>query len=140
MVQLFDFYKIDTTKVKLLGSALWDDASLAKEPALAGAWFAAPPSDAWNNFAQRYKSLYGEDPSRRASLAYDAMTIAVALGRTGDFSDASLTQPNGFTGIDGPLRFRPDGVVERNLAIIEVRPSGPAVKDPPPATFQPQVY
>jgi branched-chain amino acid transport system substrate-binding protein len=140
MVQLFNFYKIDTSKVKLLGSALWDDPSLAKEPALAGAWFAAPPSDGWNSFAQRYKSVYGENPPRRASLAYDAMTIASALGKTGDFSDASLTQPNGFTGIDGPLRFRPDGVVERNLAIIEVRPSGPAVKDPPPATFQPQVY
>jgi len=140
MVQLFSFYKIDTGKVKLLGSALWDDPGLAQEPTLAGAWFAAPPKDGWTNFAQQYKTVFGEDPPRRASLAYDAMTIASALGKTGDFSDQALTQPNGFTGIDGPLRFRPDGVVERNLAIIEIQPSGMVVKDPPATTFQPQVY
>jgi len=140
MVQLFSFYKIDTAKVKLLGSALWDDPSLAQEPALAGAWFATAPNDGWVNFAQRYKSVYGEDPPRRASLAYDAMTIAIALGKTGDFSDTALTQPNGFTGIDGPLRFRSDGVVERNLAIIEIQPAGLVVKDPPPTSFQPPVY
>ena len=44
---LLALYKIDTTKVKILGSALWTDPTLANEPTLAGAWFAAPPAGAW---------------------------------------------------------------------------------------------
>lgn len=137
IVQLFSFYNIDTTKVKLLGSALWSDPSLAREPALAGAWFAEVPSEVWTSFDQHYKSVYGSSPPRRASLAYDAMTLASALAKNGDFSEAGLTQPGGYLGVDGAFRFRPGGMVERNLAIIEVQPSGFVVKDPAPKVFQP---
>ena len=71
-------YKIDTTKVKILGSALWTDPTLATEPTLAGAWFAAPPAGAWTAFAQRYRATFGTDPPRLASLAYDAVNMARA--------------------------------------------------------------
>ena len=36
------FNDLDRTKVKLLGTALWADASLNREDSLAGGWFAAP--------------------------------------------------------------------------------------------------
>ena len=38
---LLALYKIDTTKRKILGSALWTDPTLATEPTLTGAW--SPP-------------------------------------------------------------------------------------------------
>ena len=109
---LLGFYNIDTTKVKLLGSALWTDPNLATEPALIGAWFASPSADCWAGFSQRYRATYASDPPRLASIAYDAMTMAVILAKIGnDFSDAILTRADGFTGVDGAFRFRPDGMV-----------------------------
>jgi branched-chain amino acid transport system substrate-binding protein len=132
---LLAFYKIDTTKVRVLGSALWTDPTLANEPTLAGAWFAAPPAKAWADFARRYHASFGADPPRLASLAYDAVSMATALAKINQLNDAGITRPEGFTGIDGPFRFRPDGQVERNLDIIEVQPTGFVVKDPAPTTF-----
>ena len=43
--------------------------------------------------------------------------------------------PNGFSGVDGIFRFRPDGSAERGLAILEVSPNGFAVVDPAPRSF-----
>lgn len=134
---LLGFYNIDTTKIKLLGSTLWSDPNLASEPALIGAWFAAPSATAWAGFSQRYHATNGADPPRLASIAYDAMTMAATLAKKGDFSDGALTRSDGFSGIDGAFRFRPDGMVERNLDIVEIRTSGFVVKDPAPRDFQP---
>jgi branched-chain amino acid transport system substrate-binding protein len=134
---LLEVYKIDTTKVKVLGSALWTDPTLASETTLTGAWFAAPPAQGWTNFAQRYRASFGADPPRLASLAYDAVSMASALAKINELNDAGLTRPEGFTGIDGPFRFRADGQIERNLDIIEVQPTGFVVKDPAPTAFPP---
>ena len=134
---LLAFYNIDTTKVKVLGSALWTDPKLASEPTLAGAWFAAPSAAAWSAFAQRYRDAYGADPPRLASLAYDAVSMAAELAKTQSLNDAGITRPEGFNGIDGPFRFNANGLVERNLDIIEVQPGGFTVKDPAPKTFPP---
>jgi len=87
--------------------------------------------------SQRYRATYGSDPPRLASLAYDAMAMAGTLGKNGNFSDAVLTRSDGFSGIDGAFRFRPDGLVERNLDIVEIRTSGFVVKDAAPKDFQP---
>jgi ABC-type branched-subunit amino acid transport system substrate-binding protein len=135
---LLGFYNIDTTKVKLLGSALWTDPNLASEPALIGAWFASPSAAAWTGFAQRYRTTFGSDPPRLASIAYDAMTMATSLAKTNnDFSDTTLTRADGFTGVDGAFRFGTDGKVQRNLDIVEVQRGGFVVKDPAPKDFQP---
>ncbi len=131
------FYSIDITKVKVLGSALWTDPTLAGEPTLAGAWFAAPSTEAWAAFAQRYRAAFNADPPRLASLAYDAVAMATELAKTQSLNDAGITRPEGFNGVDGPFRFRPDGQVERNLDIIEVQPTGFVVKEPAPKTFPP---
>jgi ABC-type branched-subunit amino acid transport system substrate-binding protein len=136
---MLGFYNIDTAKIKLLGSALWTDPNLATEPALIGAWFAAPSATAWTGFSQRYRAAYASDPPRLASLAYDAMTMATTLAKMGKLGDSVLTRSDGFTGIDGAFRFRPDGLVERNLDIVELRTSGFVVKDPAPKDFQPQL-
>ena len=130
-------YKIDTTTVKILGSSLWNDPTLASEPTLVGAWFAAPPPDAWTDFAQRYRGAFGSDPPRLSSIAYDAVTMATTLAKDKQLEEAGITRPEGFTGVDGPFRFRTDGQVERNFDIIEVQSSGFVVKDPAPKSFPP---
>ena len=55
------------------------------------------------------------------------------------FTDAALNNPDGFAGYDGIFRFRPDGVVERGLAILEIQRRGMRVIDPAPSGFNPPV-
>lgn len=139
---LLSYFGIDTTKVRLLGTALWDDRGLAREPALVGGWFAAPQPEQWTSFAQRYRALYGSEPPRIASLAYDATALAAVLGRSGGagFGPEALTGASGFSGVDGVFRFRPDGQVERGLAVFELQAGGPVVIDPAPRSFEPAVF
>jgi branched-chain amino acid transport system substrate-binding protein len=134
---LLAFYNIDTSKVKVLGSALWTDPTLAQEQTLVGAWFAAPSAQGWAGFAQRYHAAYDADPPRLASLVYDAVGMAATLAKAQALNDGGITRPEGFSGIDGPFRFRPDGQVERNLDILEVQPGGFMLKDPAPKSFPP---
>lgn len=140
---LVPYFDIDTASVRLLGTALWDDPSLAAEPALIGGWFAAPQPEQWKSFAQRYRALYRSDPPRIASLAYDATALAAVLGRAEGgvgFGLPALTNPSGFSGVDGVFRFRPDGKVERGLAVFEMQSTGPVVIDPAPTSFEPALF
>lgn len=141
--QLMGSYGFTGERVKRLGTGLWDDATLASEPSLNGAWFAAPDPNLRRDFERRYAELYGNKPQRLATLAYDAASLAAVLARTGQtrtgrpaFDRESITNPNGFAGIDGIFRFRPDGLAERGLAILEFSNGGIHVRDPAPATFQ----
>jgi ABC-type branched-subunit amino acid transport system substrate-binding protein len=139
LAPLLAYHDIDPAQVKFLGTALWDDPTLGLEPTLIGGWFAAPEPGPWAEFTKRYRELYAEAPPRLATLAYDATALASVLARapTGaDFSAATLTQPNGFAGIDGIFRLTQDGAVERGLAVLEVRREGPVVIDPAPKTFE----
>jgi branched-chain amino acid transport system substrate-binding protein len=136
MAPLLPFYGVDPTKVKFLGTGLWDDPALGAQPELEGAWYAAPTPDARVAFEHRYQDLYHQPPPRLATLAYDAVTLAALLGRSGDFSVAALTNPNGFAGIDGIFRLRADGTAQRGVAVLEIHANGPTIVDPAPADFQ----
>ena len=133
------FNGLDPNKVKLLGTGLWDDATVGREQTLVGGWFAAPAPDADDAFNAKYKNAYGAAPPPLASLAYDAVSL-VALLAPGPayhrFTPAALLDPNGFAGVDGIFRFHPDGTSERGLAVLEVTPDGLSVADPAPKTFQ----
>lgn len=121
------FFDVDPAEVKFLGTALWNDPSLGTEPALQGGWFAAPSPALWEGFQRRYRNTYGATPPRIATLAYDMTALAAVLaratsgpGQAPDFSVARLTDPSGFSGIDGLFRFSEPGTVERGLAILEM--------------------
>jgi ABC-type branched-subunit amino acid transport system substrate-binding protein len=129
---------VDPAQTHLLGSGLWDDASIASEPALAGGWFAASPPEARRDFEGRFKGAYGQTPPRLASLAFDAAALASVLAKADNpdpFSQAAIQNPNGFTGVDGLFRFGGDGLVQRGLAVIEVQPGGDKVVSPAPRSF-----
>lgn len=129
-------------QVKLLGTGLWDDAqttNLGQEPALVGAWYAAPAPQPRAEFEAKFEQTYGRKPPRIATLSYDATAIAAVLARIGGpaapFDRTALTNPSGFEGIDGLFRLRPNGLVERGLAVLEVTPTGSRVVDPAPPNF-----
>ena len=138
IVQTLTANGIDTKRVQLLGTGLWEDAQIFSNPLLDGAWYAGPDSTGFRNFSARYRSRYGQDPVRTASLAYDAVALVAALVKTQGrqrFSDDVLTNSSGFTGIEGLFRFRPDGTNQRGLAVLRVSPTGGQIISPPPKGF-----
>jgi len=139
LAPLLPQYGVDPAHVRYLGTGLWDgDATLAGEPALEGAWYAAPDPTGRVDFEKRFAAVYGHVPPRLATLAYDATALAAALSRGpegADFSADTLTNPNGFVGLDGIFRLRADGRVERGLAVIEIHRTGNVVVSPEPQSF-----
>jgi ABC-type branched-subunit amino acid transport system substrate-binding protein len=129
----------DSKPVRLLGSGLWDVPDIGSEPALVGGWFASSPPEARQDFERRYSATYGHNPPRLASLGYDAAALASVLARAqgGEpFSHQAISNPSGFTGVDGLFRFGPNGLVQRGLAVLEVEPQGNVVVSPAPQSFQ----
>jgi hypothetical protein len=124
--------------VQLLGTGLWDSPRVFSNPALQGGLYAAPDPSGFRAFAGRYRTRYGQEPVRTATLAYDAVALIAALARTQGpqrFSPEVLTNASGFAGIDGLFRFRPDGTNERGLAVMRVTSSGGQVAAAAPKTF-----
>lgn len=136
---LLSYYDVDADGLQMLGTGLWDDPKVRLEPTLAGAWFASPAPDDAAYFRGRYKSTYGDAPPRIASLAYDAMALAAALGQMEGgpkYDGETLTLPSGFAGSDGVFRFRADGIAERGLAVLEVHPDRFEVISAAPNDFE----
>jgi len=135
---LLTSYDVDPKNVRILGTVLWDDPTLAAEPSLRGAWFAAPPPEARAEFEAAFEKTYQKRPPRLATLAYDLVALAATLARIEarpDFSRRALTQPTGFAGADGLFRFLPDGRSERGYAILEIGDRQRRVVDPAPDSF-----
>jgi ABC-type branched-subunit amino acid transport system substrate-binding protein len=124
--------------IQLLGTGLWDNPRVFASPALQGGLFAAPDPSGFRSFSGRYRTKFGGDPVRTATLAYDAVALVAALARTqggARFSPEVLTNPSGFAGIDGLFRFRSDGTNERGLAVMRVTTAGPTPVAGSPKSF-----
>jgi len=129
---------VNIKKVQLLGTGLWDDPRISAAPGLDGGWYAAPDGTGFRAFAERYRGRYKQEPVRTATLAYDAVALIAALVKTQGtqrFSQQVLTNPSGFTGIDGLFRFRQDGTNDRGLAVLRVTATGTQAISPAPKAF-----
>ena len=136
---LLTYYSSQMATVQKLGTGRWNDPEAALEPALRGGIFAGPDQEARREFDADYNLTYSRDPSRLASLAYDAVSIGATVA-DGDprMRTARLIDPEGFYGVDGFIRFRPDGTPHRGLAIYEVKSGRFEVIEPAPKSAQDQ--
>jgi ABC-type branched-subunit amino acid transport system substrate-binding protein len=113
--------------IQLLGTGLWDNPRVFASPNLQGGLYAAPDPSGFRSFSTRYRTKFGAEPVRTATLAYDAVALVAALARTQGgqrFSSDVLINPSGFAGIDGLFRFRADGTNERGLAVMRAAAGG----------------
>jgi ABC-type branched-subunit amino acid transport system substrate-binding protein len=113
--------------VQLLGTGLWDNPRVFGSASMQGGLYAAPDPAGFRAFSGRYRTKYGNDPVRTATLAYDAVALVAALARTQGgqrFTPEVLTNQSGFAGIDGLFRFRSDGGNDRGLAVMKVASGG----------------
>jgi len=128
-------------QVQFLGTGLWDDPATTREPVLGGGWFAAPDPDLVRGFDAKFRAAFGTSPPALASLAYDAVSLIAALASGPAyhrFTADALTDPNGFSGVDGVFRFDVQGASERGLAVLKIRPDGNVVViSPASRTFLP---
>ncbi len=128
---------VSQRQTRFIGTSAWaGDAQ--REPSLAGGWYVASEPSARTNFEQRYQSTYSREPTRLASLAYDAVALTSLLTRDGanGITRNSLENSEGFAGSDGLFRFRPSGAIERGMAIMEVGQNQISVLDPAPRRFE----
>lgn len=136
---IIGYTKVDTTRIKLLGNGGWDFPNLGRHKAYIGGWFAAAEPGGFSAFSQKFAATFGSAPPRVSSLAYDGISIVATLAqRAGPgrkLDPRGLLQPSGFAGVDGPIRFLPDGRTERALAVLEVHEFGANVVDPAPRSF-----
>jgi len=124
--------------IQLLGTGLWDNPRVFASPALAGGLYAAPDPAGFRAFAGRYRTRFGAEPVRTATLTYDAVALVAALAKTQGgqrFAPEVLTNASGFAGIDGLFRFRSDGTNERGLAVMKVASGGSQPVAGSPKTF-----
>jgi ABC-type branched-subunit amino acid transport system substrate-binding protein len=126
-------------RTRMLGTGLWDVPELGHQSSfLVGGWYAAPEPTLRRRFITNYAAAFGQDPPRLATLAYDATALAAVIAKRGaKYDEASLTNPNGFAGLDGIFRLSTTGEVERGIAINEVTPTSAVVIDPAPTSFVP---
>lgn len=129
---------INGGKIRFLGTGLWDEPGLgSRSPDLVGGWYAASEPAARESFVNNYEKAYDHEPPRLATLTYDATALAAVLAsRGGNYDRTALTNPSGFTGLDGIFRLTWEGQAERGLAVNEITPSGSVVIDPSPSSFQ----
>jgi ABC-type branched-subunit amino acid transport system substrate-binding protein len=131
---------INSTRVQLLGTGGWDYPNAGRNPALARGWYPGPDPHGWMDFAQRFSRSFGQQPPRLASLSYDAVSLAITLAAAEPgqrYTADALTRSAGFTGVDGNLRFRSNGLPERSLAVLELQTFGGNVIDQAQGTVVP---
>jgi ABC-type branched-subunit amino acid transport system substrate-binding protein len=125
---------------RVLGTELWNtESALPTMAPLHGAWFASVPDGLYRQLSAKYRARFASAPYRISSMGYDAVLLVSRIAQDwrpgSEFPMGRLVDNDGFTGIDGPFRFRRDGVVERALEVSQVGANGQTVVSPPPARF-----
>lgn len=139
LVSFLTYYDIDPKIVRLLGTGLWDDPLLRREPSLRLGWYSSPSRQIEKRFQNHFENHYGHYPPRVVELGYDALLIAAMLQKqeiTSDEISTILARDGGFTGVNGIFRFLPNGLSERGLSIFEIRKDKMKEISPASNTFQ----
>lgn len=112
------------TGIQLLGTFQGLDHRPQALEALQGAWLASPDPAAFGTFASAFTARNGGEPGTIVALAYDAAGIANSLREANTLNPEGLLDSKGFHGVTGPVRFRTDGSVARDFAILVGKPGG----------------
>jgi len=132
--------KAGGTQVFLLGTDLWSgESALANSTPMRGAWFSAVSDARYRQFVTSYQSRFGEEPYRIATLGYDSVLLALRIARDWrpgtNFPAGRMLAADGFLGLDGPFRFRDNGIGERAMEVRQIGNGAITVVDPAPTRF-----
>jgi ABC-type branched-subunit amino acid transport system substrate-binding protein len=135
-----DALKDGNAQLIVLGTELWSgESSIASSAPLRGALFSAVSDGRYRQFVSSYEARFGEQPHRVATLGYDAVLLTLRIARDWrvgrDFPAGQMLASDGFLGLDGPFRFRSDGVGERAMEVRRVGNGTVSVVDAAPTRF-----
>lgn len=124
----------------LIGPELWSgETTLTRAEAMQGAWFSSVSDSRYRQFSTSYETRFGGQPYRIATLGYDAVLLTLRVARDWTpgrpFPTGQMLDTGGFLGLDGPFRFRSDGVGERVFEVREVSDGSFRVVDAAPRQF-----
>ena len=124
----------------IIGPELWSgEIALAGSPVMRGSWFSAVSDARFRQFESSYETRFGSRPHRISTLGYDAVLLTLRIARDWTpgraFPTRALTDDGGFLGLDGPFRFRSDGVGERAMEVRQVGNGTMPVVDAAPTKF-----
>lgn len=130
----------EATGPRILGTELWSgERSVTTTPSLRGAQFSAISDGRFGQFSESYRSRFGSQPHRIATLGYDAVLMTLRIARNWrpgtNFPSARLFDKEGFSGLDGQFRFDGNGVAQRAFEVREVREGGTHIVSPAPTSF-----
>jgi ABC-type branched-subunit amino acid transport system substrate-binding protein len=128
------------TRPRYIGTELWSgEGSIASSAALRGGWFSAVSDARYRQFVNSYETRFGEQPFRIATLGYDAVLLTLRVARDWrpgrNFPITQMTAADGFLGLDGPFRFRSNGIGERAMEVRQVGNNSVSVVSPAPTQF-----
>ncbi|MCA8899701.1 MAG: penicillin-binding protein activator [Hyphomonas sp.] len=125
---LLPYNGVNLNQILMMGTSLWDDSSIWREPALEGAVYPVADPENLTAFRDTYQRIYGKRPTDLAAQAYDAAALTVRLASEDNLKYNGVTDPDGFFGVNGLFRFRIDGTTERGLAVMKIHTTGPEVE------------
>lgn len=133
IISLIKKQNINERDFQILGTSQWDDKSIF-DSNLINAWFPAPKNEKFSDLENYYYSKFEKFPPRIASIAYDMIGLIAELANrkqgqvplVSDFINFKNGDKNGYEGVDGLFRFLPNGLVQRNLAILKISVSNKA--------------
>lgn len=124
---------------QIIGTELWSGDAAANVAELRGARFASVSDARFGQFAQSYETRFGERPNRIATLGYDSVLLTLRIARDWQpgsaFPIGRLIEDGGFLGLDGPFRFRSNGLGERALEVREIGNGTVSITDAAPSRF-----
>ena len=130
MVSMFAYNDIMSPAVLFMGTSAWDNTNLSKETILYNGVYPMVSKSYSNYFSDKYQKTYDELPKSIYSLAYDSVLLTSVLSnKDRDNLEASLTNSNGFIGVNGFFKILPTGQSRHSLDMYKVTSNGPKVID-----------
>lgn len=130
---------VNPATTKYIGLTRWDiPAQTLSLGGLQGGWFALPDPSRTAAFNSRYQARFGASPHPIGGLAFDgvaAIGALIAQGKKDALTSSALTQANGFEGVSGVFRLRPNGTNQRAIAVATVQNGQAVIVDPAPRSF-----
>lgn len=121
ILSLIKRYSPEDREYQLIGSGKWHSPSVYNDFNSHGAWFVATNPKGHEEFTENFTDTYGNSPMGISSLSYDVMKVIQKLyNKYGEINREDLLYYDGFEGTNGLFRFLPNGIVERQLAVLEI--------------------
>ena len=114
LASLLNFYEVNPRQIPTYGLAT---VKQINDRGINGIIFADVEDAGYTGFAREYKSQFGTQPIRLASLMYDALNLVFDRVETGGVSMETLRRTP-YQGIDGIVQLLPDGTNQRVLQIV----------------------